>query len=63
MAYAYRGPEKHVPPVKRLTFDPTKCGTRKGYRQHQNHGIHMCTACRAANTEYMKNYYREKAAA
>jgi hypothetical protein len=60
MAYVFRGTNKYVPPVKPLTFDESKCGTRAGYRQHQNHGIYICTACRKANTEYMKTYYKER---
>jgi hypothetical protein len=63
MGYAYKGFVKYAPPVKRLVFDTTKCGTRAGYRQHQNHGIHICTACRAANNEYMKAYYQNLRAA
>lgn len=59
MAYVFKGKDKYVPPAKPLTFNPTKCGTRAGYRQHQNHGIYICDKCRAANSEYMKAYYRE----
>lgn len=56
MGYVFKGKDKYTPPAKPLTFDPSKCGTRKGYRQHQNHGIYICTACRAANAVYQNAY-------
>jgi hypothetical protein len=65
MAYVFRGAPDPAPRNKPrpLVFDPAKCGTRKGYRQHQNHGIPFCTACRAANSEYQNNYNRERSVA
>jgi len=63
MGYAYRGANRETRPVKPLRFDSSKCGTRAGYRQHQNHGIYICTACRAANTEYQNEYNRNRRAA
>lgn len=63
MAYVFQGPNKETRPIKALVFDPSKCGERKGYKQHQNHGVPQCDACKAAHNEYMKDYYRAKAAA
>lgn len=53
MTYQYNGPETWNGPRQRLVFDPTKCGTRKGYRQHQNHGVPVCDDCRKAHNAYM----------
>ncbi|MFP5367479.1 MAG: hypothetical protein ACLGIS_11625 [Actinomycetes bacterium] len=65
MAYVFKGEPEPAPrnKPKPLIFDPSKCGTRKGYKQHQNHGVPTCTACRSAHNEYMKSYYRERSAA
>lgn len=57
--YTYRGSDCHTI-IRSLTFNPGKCGTRAGYRQHQNHGIPICPDCRAANNTYMTNYYRTR---
>jgi len=53
MTYKYSGTETWTGPRQALAFDHTKCGTRKGYRQHQNHGTPTCQPCRDANTAYM----------
>lgn len=63
MAYVFRGANKDERPIKQLIFDHTKCGTRKGYKQHQNHGVPACEPCKAAHNEYMKDYYRARQAA
>lgn len=55
MTYTYNGPETWTGPRQTLVFDPTKCGTRKGYRQHQNHGTPTCPECRKAHNTYMNN--------
>ena len=62
MAYTFRGVIEDTRPIKAFIFKVEKCGTRAGYKQHQNHGVPTCTACRAAHNEYMKAYYRKKAA-
>ena len=53
MTYKYAGTETWTGPRQQLTFDHTKCGTRKGYRQHQNHGTPACPECRQAHNTYM----------
>lgn len=55
MTYTYNGTQPWTKPRQTLTFDPTKCGTRKGYRQHQNHAIPACKPCRQAHNTYMNN--------
>jgi len=62
MAYVFRGTPDAKPIRSRLVFDPSKCGTRMGYKQHQNHGVPQCDPCKAANNEYMKAYYQARAA-
>lgn len=60
MAYQYRGtrtlateqePEEPLT-VERAPFDPAKCGTYKGYKQHQNHKVPPCQACKTAAANY-----------
>jgi len=53
MKYQYAGGEAWAGPRQKFTFDPGKCGTRKGYRQHQNHGVPLCERCRHAHNTYM----------
>lgn len=55
MTYRYNGAETWSGPRQTITFDPSKCGTRKGYRQHQNHGIPACQACKGAHNTYMND--------
>lgn len=43
------------PPV----FDPSKCGTYAGYRQHVRHKNTKCEPCRESYKAYMADY-REK---
>lgn len=38
-----------------------ECGTRAGYNRHLKMGEATCTACKAAQTESVKRYQREKA--
>ena len=40
-----------------------QCGTRAGYNRHIKQGEPTCTACKAAQTEGVKKYQREKALA
>jgi len=63
MTYKYTGAETWTGPRQTLTFDHAKCGTRKGYRQHQNQGVPVCTDCRQAHNTYMNNYNRARVAA
>ena len=61
--YVYRGnqPDKTTKPRQKKEFDPSKCGTYAGYRQHTNHGVPHCDRCRAALSEYVAE--RKKAMA
>ena len=61
MTYAYHGTETWTGPRQTITFDPDKCGTRKGYRQHQNQGIPVCDRCRHAHNTYMNQYNQRRA--
>ncbi|QDG61218.1 hypothetical protein [Pseudarthrobacter sp. NIBRBAC000502771] len=62
MGYVYRGtirdadePVDEVSVTGRAPFDPTKCGTNAGYKQHQNHGIMPpCQPCRDGADEYRR---------
>jgi hypothetical protein len=41
-----------VPVPRPRVFDPSKCGTHAGYKQHRRYGTDVCDACRAANSAY-----------
>lgn len=71
MAYQYRGSNHDVEPGlvltaipttdrRRKSFDPAKCGTKAGFRSHQNHGVDICNDCRQAQADYMRNYHRAR---
>ena len=63
MTYNYAGAETWTGPRQQLIFNPDKCGTRKGYRQHQNHGTPTCDRCRHAHNTYMNQYNNQRRAA
>jgi len=74
MSYQYRGTKHDVPaglslvtPPRRerkgATFNRAKCGTRAGFRQHQNHAVDMCAGCQEAQADYMRAYYQARRAA
>jgi len=74
VSYQYRGSKHDVPAGislitiprperKPLMFNIEKCGTKAGFRQHQNHGVPMCAGCRAAQAEYMRFYNAARNAA
>jgi len=44
-------------------FDPSLCGSMRGYRQHRRHGIETCRACKDANTAKANAYNRARRAA
>ena len=59
MSYRYRGTktlameqEQEEPLKAERVFDPAKCGTYKGYKQHQNHKIPQCQPCKDAAAAY-----------
>lgn len=68
--YVYRGTQPDLEPVvphiprkgkpgpkpKPLVFDPSKCGSHKGYKQHQRHGVEICDGCRKANADYHRDW-------
>ena len=61
MSYVYRGNQFDAPE----TAEPPhpSCGTRAGYRRHQNHDELPCDPCRAAHCQYMIEYKKAKVAA
>jgi hypothetical protein len=74
MSYQYRGSRHDVPaglslvtaprPQRKApTFNRAKCGTKAGFRQHQNHGVTVCPDCREAQADYMRAYYQARRAA
>lgn len=63
MAYVWKGTVPDVesePAVRPRTstgvFDPAKCGTYAGYRQHQKHGVPSCRDCKDAQASYSRDY-------
>jgi len=60
MGYQYRGNIRDVEddptPTQpnRAEFDPAKCGTYAGYKQHQNHGVYPCQSCKDATAAYQR---------
>jgi hypothetical protein len=54
--YKYRGTNFDVPkdPLRRSRgkFDPTACGTPRGYKQHRRHYEDACQPCRKANAAH-----------
>lgn len=63
MGYVYKGTQPEPAPLRdastpgpKPAFDPAKCGTRKGYRQHLRHGQDACAPCTAANTASSSAY-------
>lgn len=69
MAYKYRGDrtldaavvEEPARPV-RAPFDPAKCGTYAGYRQHHNHDAAPCRPCKDAAAAYQRELKVRRAA-
>lgn len=66
--YVYRGNEPWTRPQQRnkpgpkpgiAPFDPTACGTMRGYRQHRAHGQEQCRDCLDAQNDY-RNANRNK---
>jgi hypothetical protein len=62
--YVYRGTrtEPAPEPVKkpRHEFDPDRCGTYAGYKQHQRKQVPSCDDCRKVAADYMRNRYKPK---
>lgn len=60
MAYIYRGANRDMEPEPEQlppgVFNPAKCGTLAGYRQHQKHGTPTCDYCKAAQADYSRDY-------
>jgi hypothetical protein len=44
------------PKVTRV-FDPSKCGTYAGYRQHDRYNVPTCDPCKDAMAAYSRDYY------
>ena len=73
MGYVYRGtvhdltaPLVELPePVRKgrkgpAPFDPSKCGTTAGYKQHRAHNLEQCKACMAACRVYHNDWKARK---
>jgi hypothetical protein len=68
MAYQYRGAIHDADVINDLPerreskgeepaiFDPAKCGTTSGHKQHQVLGVPQCEPCLAANRAYHAEY-------
>jgi hypothetical protein len=64
MAYQYGGkirdieaPEPTIAdPAEAMVFDPEKCGTTAGYKQHQNFNENACAHCKGALAAYSRAY-------
>ena len=56
MAYVFRGTNLADPEYMSEPLPVSKCGTRPGYRQHQNRNEEPCDPCAGANAEYMRGY-------
>lgn len=59
--YIYKGtnldvsaPMRKKPGRNPAPHDPTLCGTRLGYKQHERMDTPKCQPCLAANTEYRR---------
>jgi hypothetical protein len=62
MGYVWKGTQVDDAPAPKkrksgpakgwVPFDPSKCGERRGYRQHNRHGQDQCDDCKAANAAY-----------
>lgn len=46
-----RGPKPKTP-----VFNPSRCGTLSGYKQHRQHGQDACAPCKAAMAAYGREY-------
>ena len=66
MGYTYRGNIRDVDdaldvqpvplsPWEHKPFDPAKCGTYAGYKQHQNCGVAACRQCKDALAAYHRD--------
>lgn len=69
MGYRYRGTLRDVsepaptrtpstpgPKPKPPVFDPDRCGTYYGYKQHEKFGIEKCQPCKDANAAVSRDY-------
>lgn len=67
--YVYKGTIRDVEPAPvrdastpgpKPVFDPAKCGTMPGYKQHLRYNTDPCGPCRAANAEHSAAYRARK---
>jgi hypothetical protein len=50
-------PQSVPAPLKAApVFDPSRCGTPAGYKQHRKHGTPQCDGCLAGNAAYSREY-------
>lgn len=63
--YKYRGTNFDVPkegkPKLTAAFDPSACGTTRGYKQHRRHYQEACAACKRAYADEMAERRRKQA--
>jgi hypothetical protein len=68
MAYQYRGTNRDTleteparrPAAPKGTFNPERCGTYSGYRQHQQSRTRACQPCKDAQSAYTRDYYEKR---
>jgi len=69
VGYKYAGKDNDVEeptPITRKSrtnqsvFDPAKCGTYAGYRQHQKHDTPACRDCKDAQAAYSRDYHERR---
>jgi len=59
--YVYRGSQPYITEaqaVRRGVFDPTACGTNRGYKQHRRHHQDACQRCLDAAAAHMAEIRR-----
>jgi hypothetical protein len=56
MGYVFKGTNHEDPDYMSEDLPEWKCGTRRGYRQHQNNNEEPCDPCAEAHAEYMRGY-------
>lgn len=68
MAYVYKGKVRDAAdPIPEIistpgVFNPEKCGSTAGYKQHKDLGVPACDDCRAALSDYHREYRAKRKA-
>lgn len=63
--YVYRGDRPYEPRTREKTkvtesFDPSACGTNKGFNRHYRAGEEACEPCREARNAYDRTLKRKR---